>query len=150
MACSSTNWTCRALRMPLLMFKTWEGSSGWARISVMRPPSILKTRSWAWSSSANAVDPWDMWYSKGPGFLLWASQSSTVSIYKRNGFDKFITCSRNRFLACGKTFSIFSTLILVKQSVRQFLFKDWDARIFWAPASAPPHLSLPKKISEWM
>ena len=72
------------------MFNTWDGSSGWEKTSVISPPFVLKTRSWAWSSSANAVVPWDSWYPRGPGFLLWASQSSTWSIYKTNGFDKLI------------------------------------------------------------
>lgn len=81
-ACSLTNCTCSALSIPLLMFNTWGGSSGWARISVIRPRSVLNTRSWASSSSAKAVDPRDTWYFKGPGFLLCASQSSTVSSWK--------------------------------------------------------------------
>ena len=44
-ACSLTNCTCSALSIPLLMFNTWGGSSGWARISVIRPRSVLNTRS---------------------------------------------------------------------------------------------------------
>lgn len=94
---SSTNCTCSALRIPLLMFKTWDGSSGWARMSVISPPFVLKTRSWAWSSSANAVVPWESWYPKGPGFLLWASQSSTWSICKTNGYQVNVTGKINRF-----------------------------------------------------
>lgn len=151
---SSTNCTCSALRMPLLMFKTWDGSSGWARMSVISPPFVLKTRSWAWSSSANAVVPWESWYPKGPGFLLWASQSSTWSICKTNGYQVNITGKINRFsfatICCNNSVTTDESLngLTVKQqlTVEKLLSYPLKCAFLWLLYSLEKKLCTDKSV----